>query len=136
VGTSTIRRSFGRFTGPVRCIRLETVTAAPVGDCFDLSPSVDAHTADQLGYESINCSHIAARDSFTTLAALAHLAPSVTLAATVAPIYHRSPASMAQRAATIDDLSGGRFRFGLGTGHRATMGGWHGQDIGRLRRGG
>ena len=89
-----------------------------------------AVTADQLGYDSINCSHIAARDSFTTLAGLAHLAPSVTLATAVAPIYHRSPASMAQTAATVDDLSGGRFRLGLGTGHRATMGGWHGQDIG------
>ncbi len=89
-----------------------------------------AEIAGQLGYDSINCSHIAARDSFTTLAALAHLAPSVTLATAVAPIYHRSPASMAQTAATIDDLSGGRFRLGLGTGHRATMGGWHGQDIG------
>jgi ligand-binding SRPBCC domain-containing protein len=29
----------------VRCIRLETVIAAPAGDCFDLSLSVDAHTA-------------------------------------------------------------------------------------------
>jgi ligand-binding SRPBCC domain-containing protein len=29
----------------VRCIRLETVIAAPVGDCFKLSLSVDAHTA-------------------------------------------------------------------------------------------
>jgi alkanesulfonate monooxygenase SsuD/methylene tetrahydromethanopterin reductase-like flavin-dependent oxidoreductase (luciferase family) len=48
----------------------------------------------------------------------------------VAPIHHRSPASMAQTAATVDDLSGGRFRLGLGTGHRATMGGWHGQHIG------
>ena len=89
-----------------------------------------AALADRLGYDSINCSHIAARDSFTTLAGLAHLAPSVTLATSVAPIYHRSPASMAQTAATIDDLSGGRFRLCLGTGHRATMGGWHGQDIG------
>jgi alkanesulfonate monooxygenase SsuD/methylene tetrahydromethanopterin reductase-like flavin-dependent oxidoreductase (luciferase family) len=89
-----------------------------------------AALADQLGYDSVNCSHIAARDSFTTLAGLAHLAPSVTLGTAVAPIYHRSPASMAQTAATVDDLSGGRFRLGLGTGHRATMGGWHGQDIG------
>src|SRR5205807_1748684 len=86
--------------------------------------------ADELGYDSINCSHIAARDSFTTLAELAHLAPSVTLATTVAPIHHRSPASMAQTAATVDDLSGGRFRLGLGTGHRSTMGDWHGQQIG------
>ena len=90
-----------------------------------------AAMADRLGYDSVgNCSHIAARDSFTTLAGLAHLAPSVTLATAVAPIYHRSPASIAPTAATVDDLSGGRFRLGLGTGHRATKGGWHGQDIG------
>jgi hypothetical protein len=29
----------------VRCIRLETVIAAPAGDCFGLSLSADAHTA-------------------------------------------------------------------------------------------
>jgi len=33
----------------VRCIRLETVIAAPVGECFDLSLSVDAHTASMRG---------------------------------------------------------------------------------------
>src|SRR6204780_3990503 len=89
-----------------------------------------AALADQRGYRSVNCSKLAPRDSFPPLAGLAHLAPSVTLGTSVAPIYHRSPASMAQTAATIDDLSGGRFRLGLGPGHRATMGGWHGQDIG------
>jgi alkanesulfonate monooxygenase SsuD/methylene tetrahydromethanopterin reductase-like flavin-dependent oxidoreductase (luciferase family) len=87
--------------------------------------------AEGLGYESINCSHIAGRDSFSLLAALAMRTGRVTLGTAVAPIYHRSPASMAQTAATIDELSGGRFRLGLGTGHRETMGGWHGVDIGR-----
>ena len=43
-----------------------------------------AAIADRLRYDSVNCSHIAARDSFTTLAGLAHLAPSVTLATAVA----------------------------------------------------
>jgi alkanesulfonate monooxygenase SsuD/methylene tetrahydromethanopterin reductase-like flavin-dependent oxidoreductase (luciferase family) len=90
-----------------------------------------AALADELGYDSINCSHIRARDSFTTLAALASMAPHVRLATSVAPIYHRSPASMAQTAATVDDLSGGRFRLGLGTGHRITMAQWHGANIGR-----
>jgi ligand-binding SRPBCC domain-containing protein len=33
----------------VRRIRLETVISAPVGDCFDLSLSVDAHTASMRG---------------------------------------------------------------------------------------
>lgn len=91
----------------------------------------DARLADELGFESINCSHISARDSFTTLAALAAQAPRVRLGTAVAPIYHRSPASMAQTAATLDDLSGGRFRLGLGTGHRVTMSAWHGQQIGK-----
>src|SRR4029077_9657875 len=57
--------------------------------------------------------------------------PRARLATAVAPIYHRSPASMAQTAATVDDLSGGRFRLGLGTGHRITMSAWHGQRIGK-----
>jgi len=90
-----------------------------------------AKLADELGYESINCSHISARDSFTTLAALASVAPNVRLATAVAPIYHRSPASMAQNAASVDDLAAGRFRLGLGAGHRITMAQWHGAEIGR-----
>jgi len=90
-----------------------------------------AQLADELGYDTVACSHIAARDSFTALSALAMVTERVHLATAVAPIYHRSPASMAQTAATIDDLSGGRFRLGLGIGHRVTMGGWHGQEIGR-----
>jgi alkanesulfonate monooxygenase SsuD/methylene tetrahydromethanopterin reductase-like flavin-dependent oxidoreductase (luciferase family) len=90
-----------------------------------------AQLADQLGYESINCSHISARDSFTTLSALSAAAPRVQLGTAVAPIYHRSPASMAQTAATVDDLSGGRFRLGLGIGHQVTMSEWHGQHIGK-----
>lgn len=35
----------GCFTDQVRSIRLETVIAAPAGDCFNLSLSVDAHAA-------------------------------------------------------------------------------------------
>jgi alkanesulfonate monooxygenase SsuD/methylene tetrahydromethanopterin reductase-like flavin-dependent oxidoreductase (luciferase family) len=90
-----------------------------------------AELADRLGYESINCSHISARDSFTTLAGLAGVTEHARLATAVAPIYHRSPASMAQTAATVDDLCGGRFRLGLGSGHRITMSQWHGAQIGR-----
>ena len=90
-----------------------------------------ARLADELGYDTITCSHIAARDSFTALSALAMVTERVHLATAVAPIYHRSPASMAQTAATVDDLSGGRFRLGLGVGHRVTMSGWHGQEIGK-----
>src|SRR4029077_4438328 len=70
-----------------------------------------AAIADQLRYDSVNCSHIAARDSFTALGVLSPLPPWAPWPPAVAPISPRSPASMAQTAATIDDLSGGRFRL-------------------------
>jgi alkanesulfonate monooxygenase SsuD/methylene tetrahydromethanopterin reductase-like flavin-dependent oxidoreductase (luciferase family) len=100
--------------------------AAPFGELVE-----QARLADGLGYDMIACNHIAARDSFGVLAALAMVTERVHLATAVAPIYHRSPASTAQTAATVDDASGGRFRLGLGVGHRSTMAGWHGQEIGK-----
>ena len=104
--------------------------AIPALEPFDAAVR-HARVADKLGYDSINFSHIASRDSFTMAAALATHTERVALGTAVAPIYHRSPASMAQTAATVDDISGGRFRLGLGAGHRVTMGGWHGQQIGK-----
>jgi alkanesulfonate monooxygenase SsuD/methylene tetrahydromethanopterin reductase-like flavin-dependent oxidoreductase (luciferase family) len=102
----------------------------PAMESFDAAIRY-ARMADELGYDSINCSHIASRDSFAVVAALAMVTDRVALGTAVAPLYHRSPASMAQVAATVDDISGGRFRLGLGVGHRVTMGGWHGQEIGK-----
>jgi alkanesulfonate monooxygenase SsuD/methylene tetrahydromethanopterin reductase-like flavin-dependent oxidoreductase (luciferase family) len=90
-----------------------------------------ARLAEELGYDTVATTHIAGRDSFSVLSALAMATERVQLATAVAPIYHRSPASMVQTAATIDDLSGGRFHLGLGVGHRITMSGWHGQEIGK-----
>src|SRR3712207_4393547 len=46
-----------------------------------------------------------------------------------APIYTRPPATMAQTAATIDEVSGGRLNLGLGVSHRPVVAGWHGQTI-------
>src|ERR1700745_450333 len=90
-----------------------------------------AQLAEQLGYHSIMCTHIAARDSFTTLAALAQHTERIRLTTNVAPIYHRSPASMAQTAATGDDVSRGRVGRARGPGPRIPRGGWHGKEIGK-----
>jgi alkanesulfonate monooxygenase SsuD/methylene tetrahydromethanopterin reductase-like flavin-dependent oxidoreductase (luciferase family) len=49
----------------------------------------------------------------------------------VVPIYTRTPATMAQTAASIDTLSGGRLTLGLGVSHRPVVEGWHGQTIDR-----
>ncbi len=45
----------------------------------------------------------------------------------VVPIYTRTPATMAQTAATLDELSDGRFTLGLGVSHRPVVEGWHGR---------
>lgn len=57
------------------------------------------------------------RDSASVLAAMAVSTERVQLAAGVLPYYSRPPVVMAQTAATIDELSGGRFTLAVGTGH-------------------
>ncbi len=87
--------------------------------------------AEALGYEAVYTTHIAGRDSLTVLAAYALATSKIRLGTGVVPIYSRTPATMAQTAATIDELSGGRFTLGLGVSHRVTVEGWHGQSIDR-----
>src|SRR4030088_1672775 len=104
--------------------------AIPAREPFDDAVG-HARLADELGYDSIMLSHIAARDSFTMAPALALRSPRVAVGTSAAPLYHRSPAAMAQAAATADDIASGRFRLGLGVGHLIAMGGGHGQQMGK-----
>jgi len=85
--------------------------------------------AESLGYESVYVTHIAGRDSLTMLTAYAMRTQRIRLGTGVIPIYTRTPASMAQSAATIDELSGGRMILGLGVSHRPVVEGWFGQTI-------
>ncbi len=87
--------------------------------------------AESLGYESVYVTHIAGRESLTVLTAYALATSRIRVGSGVVPIYTRTPATMAQTAATIDDLSGGRLTLGLGVSHRPVVEGWHGQTIDR-----
>jgi alkanesulfonate monooxygenase SsuD/methylene tetrahydromethanopterin reductase-like flavin-dependent oxidoreductase (luciferase family) len=88
-----------------------------------------AKLADELGYASINVTHINARDSLTVLAAYASVTQRVRLGTGVIPIYTRTPASMAQTAATVDEFSGGRLNLGIGVSHRPVVEAWFGQTL-------
>jgi probable F420-dependent oxidoreductase len=87
--------------------------------------------AESLGYESVYVTHIAGRDSLTVLTAYALATSRIRVGTGVVPIYTRTPATMAQTAATIDELANGRLTLGLGVSHRPVVEGWHGQRIER-----
>ncbi len=57
-----------------------------------------------------------ATDALTTLAGLARDTATIRLAVLVTPITFRHPAVIAKTAATLDQMSGGRFDLGIGTG--------------------
>ena len=57
-----------------------------------------------------------ATDAFATLGGLARETERVELVVLVSPITFRHPAVIAKMAATIDEMSAGRLRLGLGTG--------------------
>jgi alkanesulfonate monooxygenase SsuD/methylene tetrahydromethanopterin reductase-like flavin-dependent oxidoreductase (luciferase family) len=55
-------------------------------------------------------------DAFATLGGLARETTKIRLAVLVSPITFRHPAIIAKNAVTIDQMSGGRFDLGIGTG--------------------
>ncbi len=85
--------------------------------------------AEVLGYESAYVTHIAGRDSVTTLMAYASRTERIRLGTGVMPIYSRTPVATAQSFATLDEFSGGRAVAGLGVSHRPVVEGWYGQTI-------
>jgi F420-dependent oxidoreductase-like protein len=106
----------------------------PVGSFIGVGRSLDqaserARRAEELGYHSAYVTHIAGRDSLTVLAAYACRTQTIKLGTGVLPMYSRTPASTAQTAATIDELSGGRMVLGIGVSHQVTVEGWYGQTI-------
>ncbi|HEY8813255.1 MAG TPA: LLM class flavin-dependent oxidoreductase [Candidatus Dormibacteraeota bacterium] len=88
-----------------------------------LAPAVErARLADHLGYDSLWLSQLPpARDTPLVLATYAAATPRIGLATAVLPIYTRHPTAMAQLAMTLDEISGGRFRLGIGVSHQVTV---------------
>jgi F420-dependent oxidoreductase-like protein len=98
----------------------------------DLTVAVDlARRADAAGYESVWVTHGIGRDGLLVLSAYAHVAPRVGLGTGVLPMYPRHPVLLAQEALTLQEVSGGRLRLGIGVSHRSMMEGALGLDMGK-----
>ncbi len=75
------------------------------------------------------------RDGVTTLTTLAERTDRIELGTSIANVFSRSPALLGQTAATLQEVSNGRFRLGIGPSGPAVVEGWHGESFERpLRR--
>jgi F420-dependent oxidoreductase-like protein len=96
---------------------------------FDGDPARYARKARDLeaaGVDLVWSGEIYGFDLVSSLAYLAGQTTSLELMTGILPIYSRTPALIAQTAATIDALSGGRFHLGLGSSGPQVIEGWHG----------
>jgi F420-dependent oxidoreductase-like protein len=85
-----------------------------------------ARFAEDLGYDSVWTAEAYGSDAATVLAWLAAGTSRIKLGAGIFQIPARSAAMTAMTAATIDQLSGGRFLLGLGSSGPQVSEGWHG----------
>ena len=93
--------------------------------------------AEALGFDSAWVPEAWGTDAVSILGALAVRTSRIRLGSGIVNIFSRSPALLAQTAATLDLLSRGRFILGLGTSGHQVIAGWHGvpfeRPIQRLR---
>jgi F420-dependent oxidoreductase-like protein len=85
-----------------------------------------AQEADRLGYSVCWVAEAYGSDAPTVLAWVAAQTQRIDIGAGVMQIPARTPAMTAMTAATLDTLSGGRFRLGLGVSGPQVSEGWHG----------
>jgi 5,10-methylenetetrahydromethanopterin reductase len=82
--------------------------------------------AETLGYESAWMAEAHAGDQFSILTACAMATSRIKLGTSISSVFVRSAPTIAMAAATVDELSGGRFILGLGSSHKVQVVGEHG----------
>ena len=92
----------------------------------DADNLVLAQEADKLGYSTVWTAEAYGSDAATVLAFIAAQTEQIDIGSAVFQIPGRTPANTAMTAATLDTLSNGRFRLGLGVSGPQVSEGWHG----------
>jgi F420-dependent oxidoreductase-like protein len=82
--------------------------------------------ADRIGYDSVWAAEAYGSDAATVLAFVAAQTERIGIGSAIFQIPARTPAMTAMTAATLDSLSGGRFRLGLGVSGPQVSEGWYG----------
>ena len=103
-------------------------------------PSVEtlvdyARLAEDLGYDRAWLPETWGRDAVTTLTTVAERTDDIGIGTSIVNVYSRSPTLLGQTATTLQEVSDGRFRLGLGPSGPVLVEGWHGIEYDRpLRR--
>jgi len=87
--------------------------------------------AERLGYDSVWTAEAYGSDAATILGWLAGQTSTIRLGSAIFQMPGRSAAMTAMTAATLDQLSGGRFILGIGSSGPQVSEGWHGVRFGR-----
>jgi F420-dependent oxidoreductase-like protein len=90
-----------------------------------------AREADQLGFSVVWAAEAYGSDAVTVLSWVAAQTEQIDVGSAILQIPARTPAMTAMTAATLDTLSGGRFRLGLGVSGPQVSEGWHGVPFAR-----
>ena len=91
----------------------------------------DLAEADALGFDSFWTSEAYGSDALSPLAWWGAGTTNIGLGTSIMQISARTPAATAMAAMTLDHLSGGRFRLGLGVSGPQVVEGWYGQPYPR-----
>jgi F420-dependent oxidoreductase-like protein len=86
--------------------------------------------AESLGYDSVWTAEAYGSDAATVLAWLAGQTKTIKLGSAIFQMPARTPAMTAMTAATLDVISNGRMRLGIGSSGPQVAEGWHGQRFG------
>jgi F420-dependent oxidoreductase-like protein len=87
--------------------------------------------AERLGYDSVWTAESYGSDAVTTAAWIAARTTRIHVGTAIMQMAARTPAAAAMTAMTLDALSAGRFRLGLGVSGPQVVEGWHGQPFGK-----
>jgi probable F420-dependent oxidoreductase len=96
------------------------------GDVADAART--AAEAEGLGYHAAWSPEFYTRSAIVSLAAMALVTSTARVGSSIAYAVGRTPLVLATEARSLDELSGGRLVYGLGTGTTKMMAGWHGVD--------
>ncbi len=88
-----------------------------------------AQLADELGYESFWVPEAWGYDIFPVLAEMATKTKRIKLGTAIVNVFSRSPGLIAMSAATVDEISEGRFILGIGTSGARVIEGFHGRPF-------